>query len=85
AEDVATVVYHSVVWQYLPEGDRRAMRDALAHAAARATVDAPLAWLRMEPEPALHAMAVRLTTWPGGEERLLATAGAHGLPLSWQS
>ncbi len=84
-DGAATVVYHSAVWQYLSDGDRAAMHAALARAAAGATVAAPLAWLRMEPEPALHAMAVRLTTWPGGDDQLLATAGAHGLPLSWQS
>jgi hypothetical protein len=25
--------------------------------------------------------AVRLTTWPGGEERLIARAGYHGTPV----
>ena len=24
-----------------------------------------------------------LTTWPGGEERLIARAGYHGRPVEW--
>ena len=32
--------------------------------------------------PATHA-ELRLTTWPGGDERLLATAGFHGRPIRW--
>ena len=46
---VATVVFHSIVWQYLPPATRTAIADALAHAGAAATPEAPLAWLRMEP------------------------------------
>jgi hypothetical protein len=26
---------------------------------------------------------VRLTTWPGGRERLLAQAGFHSQPVRW--
>ncbi len=75
---VATVVYHSVVEEYLPEEERGRFRGALAEAGARATHEAPLAWLRVEPISSLRRHGVTLTTWPGGEERLLATSGAHG-------
>ena len=27
---------------------------------------------------------VTLTTWPGGEERVIATAGYHGRPVRWR-
>lgn len=75
----ATVVYHSIVLQYLGEAERAAFDARLEEAAARATGEAPLAWLRMEPADELAA--VRLTTWPGGEDRLLARAGYHGSPV----
>jgi hypothetical protein len=52
-------------------------RDA-ARAGAQATNEAPLAWLRLEPTPANRGYAVTLTSWPGGEECVVATAGAHG-------
>jgi len=81
---VLTVVYHSVVWQYLPEAERDEVRRLLYAAGARASAHAPLAWVRSEPENILRAMRVRLTMWPGGEERLVAKAGAHGFPVRWQ-
>jgi hypothetical protein len=75
----ATVVYHSIVLQYLSEAERAAFEAHLEEAGGRANVDAPLAWLRME--PAGELAEVRLTTWPGGEDRLVARAGYHGTPV----
>jgi len=75
----ATVVYHSIVLRYLSEAERAAFDAHLKDAAARASAEAPLAWLRMEPDDELAA--VRLTVWPGGEDRLLARAGYHGSPV----
>ena len=60
---------------------RQRFRDAVASAGARASERAPVAWLRMEPGG--DRAEIRLTTWPGGEERLLATAGYHGRPVWW--
>lgn len=73
-----TVVYQSVVEEYLPETARRAYRAALDQAGARATTDAPLAWVRLEPASSIREHAVTLRLWPGGEERRLALSGAHG-------
>jgi hypothetical protein len=75
----ATVVFHSVVMQYLSEERRRAFTGVLRKAGARADAGAPLAWLRMEPDG--DRTAVRLAVWPGGEDRLLARAGYHGNPV----
>lgn len=73
-----TVVFHSIVYEYFPEPVRLAFHQALDGAGARATSDAPLAWLRFESTPATRGYATTLTTWPGGAERVVATAGAHG-------
>ena len=78
---VATVVVHSIVWQYVPRASRDRLRTALQDAGSRATADAPLAWLRME--PAGPVADLRLTRWPGGEEQVLATAEYHGIPVYW--
>jgi hypothetical protein len=75
----ATVVCHSIVLQYLSEAERAAFEARLGEAAGRAGAEAPLAWLRME--PAGELAEVRLTTWPGGEDRLVARAGYHGTPV----
>jgi hypothetical protein len=73
---VATIVFHSIVLQYLAQADRDRMRTALEAAGARATREAPVAWLSMEPGGA--QAEVRLTIWPGGTKRLVATTSFHG-------
>ena len=82
---VATVVWHSVVWQYLEPVERQTVEDLLAAAGARATPDAPLARLSLEPERTSSddSFAVALTCWPGGVREQLATARGHGPPVCW--
>jgi hypothetical protein len=79
---VATVVYHSIVWQYLPRPTRDGVRGALRVAGEGTTSAAPLCWLRMEPATPEHA-DLRVTTWPGGEEVVLAEVGYHGGAIRW--
>jgi hypothetical protein len=81
SEGTATVVYHSIVLQYLPRERRKVLRERIAAAGARATDAAPLHWLRMEPGG--DVAELRLTSWPGGREELLATSGFHGPPVRW--
>lgn len=78
---VATVLVHSIVWQYVDRESRRRMLAALRRAGERATPDAPIAWLRFEPAGPVGDL--RLTWWPGGDETLLATAEYHGVPVYW--
>lgn len=79
----ATVLYHSIFIQYLAPDDQEQVGRILAEAGAHATADAPLAWLRMEWGDVDHA-ETRLTTWPGGDERVLARSSFHGPPVDWQ-
>jgi hypothetical protein len=71
----ATVVFHSVFIQYLGDEGRRRIAAAIDGAAARATPDAPIAYLRME--PADTTFEIRL------DEQLLGTARAHGKDVRW--
>lgn len=83
----ALVVYHSVVWQYLDAAAQAAIRSALGDAGARASADAPVAWLRLEPNLETYVPAeLRLTLWTGDEpeELFLATTGFHGGPIAWR-
>jgi hypothetical protein len=73
---VATVVFHSIVMPYLSEDARENVRRIIEEAGRRATSDAPLAWLSME--PGSDQSDVQLTIWPGGERRLIAQSGFHG-------
>lgn len=79
----ATVLVHSVVWQYLPPATRAHIETTLAAAAQRASADAPLAWLRMEFYASGAPAELRLTIWPDGQERTLATAHPHGEWVEW--
>jgi hypothetical protein len=79
----ATVVFHSITWQYLTDGERAAAEAELAKAGERATDGAPLAWLRLEPSADLTHTELRLRSWPGGDERLLARCHYHLGPVHW--
>lgn len=73
------VLYHSIVEEYLPHGERAALHAAVEQAGAQATEDAPIAWLRMEPSSELRHHTVSLRLWPHAPDvRHLATTGAHG-------
>ncbi len=78
---IATVVFHSIVTQYLETEELERLRRTLAEAGARASAAAPLAHLAMEPGG--EQADVRLTVWPRGEERLIARSGYHGRPVRW--
>ncbi|HEX3888455.1 MAG TPA: DUF2332 family protein [Phenylobacterium sp.] len=79
----ATVLYHSVFWQYMTPQNRAALRALIGELGAAATADAPFAWLRMEPPEDMMGMEVRLTLWPGGQERKLAEVHPHGAMVRW--
>jgi hypothetical protein len=83
---VTTIVYHSIVLQYLSGEERRTFKSLIDEAGLRATNEAPLAWLRFEPSRTKVGggrFVVRLTTWPGRIGRLIATAPPHGFPVTW--
>jgi hypothetical protein len=84
-EGQATVVFHSYFWQYLSEDDAGRARRALLQAGERATRSAPLSWLSLEEGPGgdYAGSELRLRTWPGGDERLLATCHAHPGQVRW--
>ena len=82
-----TVLYHSVAWPYFPAETQQAIREALEAAGRRASADAPLAWLRLEPPedsaPDGEQLELQLTMWPGRTRQCLARAHTHGSPISW--
>jgi hypothetical protein len=80
----ATVLFHSVFWQYLPAATQEALTVAIGEIGGAATAEAPFAWLRFEPPPTdMRTIEVWLTTWPGGLERRLAQAHPHGASTTW--
>ena len=82
AEGSWTVLWHSVVRQYLDPEQRTALADRVSKLGAAATSDARFAHLYLEPTRD-NGFQVVLTTWPGGGARLLGIAAAHGIPVTW--
>lgn len=80
-DGVATVVYHSIFFQYMPKEEGDAFVAAIESAGERATATAPLAWLRFEPGGA--QAETRLKMWPGGEDRSIATSSFHGAAVRY--
>jgi hypothetical protein len=87
---VLTVVWHSVVWQYVPPRERAHGRAALADAARRASTRAPLALLVYESRrthtrsgpPFRFDLLLRL--WPAGMSLYLGSGSGHGIPFHWE-
>lgn len=79
-----TVLYHSIFWQYMPAESQAALTAVIATHGANATAQAPFAWLRLEPDmDKLMNIQVRLTLWPGGQERVLAQSHPHAAWVNW--
>lgn len=80
---VVRLLSHSIVWQYLPHPIRERIKAAMHKAGEAATPDAPVAWLRVEPDGTNPYATVRLTLWPTGETRDLGKADFHGRFTIW--
>jgi hypothetical protein len=78
-DDVTTVVWHSVVWQYVDPAERDAVEQLLA------ATPHPVVRLGREPEAVGDDYAFRLqaTTYPSGRRVHLADALGHGPPVRW--
>ena len=89
-QDAATVLFHTVAWQYLPDAAKRAGDALIAEAGAKATAEAPLARVAMEarrdpddPSSFLSRAVLSLTLWPGGVTLDLGTVDFHGRDMIW--
>jgi hypothetical protein len=84
-----TLVYHSIFYHYPPRAVRSRIADAIQRTGATATNDAPMAWLRFEFDTSTGRTTdsprciLDLTTWPGGDYRVLAEVDSHGRYVRW--
>lgn len=82
-----TVLWHSVMWQYLDADEQHAVADRVEELGAAAGEDQPFVHLRLEPmrrtPQAPHDFLVAAQLWPGGELRILGDSAGHGLPTTW--
>lgn len=88
AEGTVTVVWHSVMWQYVTEAERAEITAGFERLGLQASPSAPLARLSLEPRgrssPAGVEFVVRLRTWPGDGVETLGAAHPHGAPVVWR-
>jgi hypothetical protein len=82
-DGVGRVVFHTIVLQYASPETRAAVNEAMAAAGARATENAPLARFSVEHEKPDAPPTIRLTFWPGGEERIVGRCDSHGGWVEW--
>lgn len=86
-EGTTTVVWHSVMWQYLSPEDRAAATGAIEELGAQA--DDRRRFVHLRSEPTLEVpmsesrFLVQLRCWPDGAERLLGETVGHGVPTTW--
>ena len=85
-DGVTRVLFHTVMWQYLPDATRDAITAAMAEAGSQATKERPLAWIMSETNPETFGQECRVRYWPGGEEwTLLTTSHPHGAWVEWMA
>jgi hypothetical protein len=78
-----TVLWHSIMWQYLSADEAAALAAGVASLGAAANGSARFSYLTFEPVRGGAGPPAELTTWPGGQRRRLGTAPAHGVPVTW--
>ena len=83
--DNATVIFHSIVWQYLGTETQNRLKNAIYEAAQSATTSAPIVWVRMEPAGAVADVQVDVFDGTSTEPRhfRLAEIGYHGQNMKW--
>ena len=82
---IMTVIFHSVVWQYLSPSEQAQIEASIVDAGAHASHETPLVWLRMEPVDASGrgAPILRWRGYPEGQDRVLATSTYHAPEVRW--
>ena len=88
AEGATTVLWHSVMWQYLSPEEQGEVTRRIEQLGSLATQQRPFVHVRAEPSRrapgAPHEFLVRMRAWPGGDDLLLGSTAAHGLPTVWE-
>lgn len=77
-DDATTVVFHSVVMQYLEPDDLSRFEEAI-----RSRAHPRLAWVAMEPTADYEHMEVTAEVGRPGRRHRLATTTPHGRDISW--
>jgi hypothetical protein len=80
-----TVLWHSIMWQYLDDDQKAAIDAGVAALGAAATESARFAHVSLELVKLTSDTPVEMQTWPGGARSVLGKAPPHGIPVTWTS
>ena len=87
-DGATTVLWHSVMWQYLSAEEQDDVTGHVEQLGDDADDRRPFVHLRAEPgrraPGAEHEFLIRMRSWPGGDDRILGSSVAHGLPTTWE-
>jgi hypothetical protein len=78
-----TIIFHSILFPYLTDGERSEIRTHIEAAGRRADPSRRLAWVSLEPDSRFGAVSLIAERWPEHERLLLATSTPHGLDIKW--
>ncbi|ORW02591.1 DUF2332 domain-containing protein [Mycobacterium kyorinense] len=88
APGTITVLWHSIMWQYLSRDEQAAVQAGIDALAERATAESPFVHLSLEPHRRTPdspvEFLVRARSWPGGTDEVLAACSPHGPPVTWE-
>ncbi len=88
AEGALTVLWHSITWQYLSEGERDTVRARVRALGEQADERSPFVHLTLEPArdgPGTPIrFLIRAHRWPDGETDILGECHPHGPPVHWR-
>jgi hypothetical protein len=77
------VVFHTIVWDYVPAAGKTRIEAALAAAGAAATPQRPFARVSVESDAIRGSARISLTVWPDGETVTLGRGDYHGRWAEW--
>ena len=77
------VLFHTIVWDYLPAATRQRIDATLTAAGAAATRDRPFARFTMESDDVRGSARLALTVWPEGRTVILGRGDYHGRWAEW--
>ena len=82
-DDELTVVWHSVMRQYVDPGEWQALLEAFGGALA-ANQERPIAWVGMEPKSGDGGFEITLRTGADQAATRIASCDDHGPPVAWE-
>lgn len=80
---LARVLFHTIVWQYLPAASRARIEALLDRLGAAATPERPLARLSIEADDVPGSARIDVTLWPNGQTVTLGRGDYHGRWAEW--